>query len=206
MLAANEPVAIDPLAWMTESVSDVYERLYLAIEELVQQQKEGGGGQVIRVGMLGLGSSLLGAPDAAHMAALFSFFRRLRALLSQSKGAVCLALLGSDALSTFPTAFVNELRHLSDMVLTLNSFAGTRDLLPEELLEFQGSLTLRKLPRVHALACHAPSNTRFGVKRERRKLKIEKFHLPPEGSRSSSNNSSSCGSNTTNSGHDPLAF
>ncbi|KAG6617334.1 Elongator complex protein [Phytophthora cinnamomi] len=209
MVAANEPVAIDPLTWMTEGeapVGDVYERLYVAIEELVQRQKEDGEGQVLRVGMLGLGSPLLGAPDAAHMLALFSFFRRLRALLGQSKGAVCLALLGSDALSAFPAAFINELRHTGDSVLTLSAFAGTRDLLPEELLEFQGSLTLRKLPRVHALACHAPSNTRFGVKRERRKLKIEKFHLPPEGSRSSSSNSSGCGSNTSTNGPDPLAF
>ncbi|KAE8893638.1 hypothetical protein PF005_g22140 [Phytophthora fragariae] len=204
MVAANEPVAIDPLTWMTETVGDVYERLYVSIQELVQQQTEDGGGQVLRVAVVGLGSPLLGASDAAHMAALFSFVRRLRALLGQSKAAVGLALLGSDALSAFPTAFTSELRHVSDSVLTLSSFAGTRDLLPEELLEFQGSLTLRKLPRVHALACHAPSNARFGVKRERRKLKIEKFHLPPEGSRTSS--SSSCGSNASTSGPDPLAF
>ncbi|KAG3106773.1 hypothetical protein PI124_g11728 [Phytophthora idaei] len=208
MVAANEPIAIDPLSWITETdVGDTYARIYLAIEELVQQQKQGGDGQVLRVGMLGLGSPLLGPADAAHMMALFGFFRQLRALLSQSAGAVCLGLLGSDALSAFPVAFINELRHVSDSVLTLGSFAGTRDLLPVELQEFHGSLTLRKLPRVHALACHAPSNTRFGVKRERRKLKVEKFHLPPEGSRSSSNNSSSCGNNASNSGGtDLLAF
>ncbi|GMF21055.1 unnamed protein product [Phytophthora lilii] len=204
MLEANGPIAIDPLEWTTEDVGDVYERIFLAVEELVQQENDGG--QVLRVGLLGLGSPLFGAPDAAHMMALFSFVRRLRALLAQSKNVVCLALLGSDALSSFPAAFVNELRHASDSVLTLSSFAGTRDLLPEELLEFQGSLTLRKLPRVHALACHAPSNTRFGVKRDRRKLKIDKFHLPPEGSRSSnsSNKSSGCGGSSNTA--DPLAF
>ncbi|ETM55093.1 hypothetical protein L914_01661 [Phytophthora nicotianae] len=208
MVAANEPIAIDPLSWITGTdVGDTYERIYLAIEELAQQQKMDGDGQVLRVGILGLGSPLFGPPDAAHMMALFGFFRRLRALLSRSTGAVCLALLGSDAVSAFPAAFINELRHLSDSVLTLSSFAGTRDLLPDELQEFQGSLTLLKLPRVHALACHAPSNTRFGVKRERRKLKVEKFHLPPEGSRSSSNSSSSCGGNTSSSGGtDLLAF
>lgn len=208
MLAANEPVTIDPLVWITEwgaAVSDVYERLYCTIAEVARQQEDDNG-QVLRVGVLGLGSPLLGVPDSTHMVALFTFFRQLRALLARSKNAVCLAVLASDALGAFPTAFLNELRHLSDTVLTLSSFAGTRDLLPEELHEFQGSLTLQKLPRVHALACHAPSNTRFGVKRERRKLKIEKFHLPPEDSRSSSSNSSTCGSNTSSSGSDPLAF
>ncbi|POM59463.1 Elongator complex protein [Phytophthora palmivora] len=209
MLGANEPIKIDPLVWMDSNatVSEVYELLYCAIEELVQQEKTKEKDQVLRVGVLGLGSPLLGAPDATHMTALFTFFRRLRTLLGGLKSAVCLAVLASDALSAFPTAFMNELRHVSDSVLALNSFAGTRDLLPDELHEFQGSLALRKLPRVHALACHAPSNTRFGVKRERRKLKIEKFHLPPEGSRSS--NSSTCGSNTPSTGHsstDPLAF
>eukprot|EP00644_Phytophthora_capsici_P001130 jgi/Phyca11/556286/estExt2_Genewise1Plus.C_PHYCAscaffold_860021 len=205
MLTANEPTAINLLSWAESMVGEVYERLYLAVEEVVMQQKENGS-QVLRLGLIGLGSPLLGSADASHMTALFKFVRRLRSLLVQSKGAVCLMVLGSDVMKAFPDPFVNELRHVSDTVLALNSFAGTRDLLPEELQEFQGSLTLRKLPRVHALACHAPSNTRFGVKRGRRKLKIEKFHLPPEGSRSS--NSSSCG-NTSSSGHngtDPLAF
>ncbi|EEY66437.1 elongator complex protein, putative [Phytophthora infestans T30-4] len=210
MVAANEPVAIDPLSWTTETdVGDAYERIYLAIQELVQLQRKDGGGQVLRVGVLGLGSSLLGPADAAHTTALFGFFRKLRALLAHSTGAVCLVLLSSDAQIAFPAAFVNELRHLSDSVLTLNAFAGTRDLLPGELQEFQGSLTLRKLPRVYALACHAPSNTRFGIKRDRRKLKVEKFHLPPEGSRSSNNNSSRSGGTTSSSGGtctDLLAF
>ncbi|KAF1772464.1 Catalase-like domain [Phytophthora cactorum] len=85
MVAANEPIAIDPLSWITETdVGDTYARIYLAIEELVQQQKQGGDGQVLRVGMLGLGSPVLGPADAAHMMALFGFFRQLRALLSQS--------------------------------------------------------------------------------------------------------------------------
>jgi hypothetical protein len=205
MLEANEPVAIDPLSWTETSVVEVYERLLLALEQVIVQQKEDGDGQVLRIAVLGLGSPLLGPADTKHMTALFRFFSRLRLLVSQAK-AVCLAVLGSDVLAAFPAAFTNELRHVGDSVLTLSSFAGTRDLLPEELQEFQGSLTLTKLPRVHALACHAPSNTRFGVKRERRKLKIDKFHLPPEGSRSSNSSSSGgCGSKTPSS-TDPLAF
>ncbi|KAH7485017.1 Elongator complex protein 4 [Phytophthora ramorum] len=204
MLEANEPVPVDLSTCSSESVGDVYEALYASIEQLAEQDRDG---QVLRVAFMELGSPLLGAPDAAHMTALFGFLRRLRRLLSKSKSAVGLVLLGSQVLSAFPAAFINELRHVSDTVLTLSSFAGTRDLLPEELREFHGSLALSKLPRMHALACHAPSNTRFGLKRERRKLKIEKFHLPPEGSRSS--NSSNCGSNTSTSGSsgtDPLAF
>ncbi|KAK1942785.1 Elongator complex protein 4 [Phytophthora citrophthora] len=206
MLTANEPIAIDLLSWAENTVGEVYERLYLTVEEIVTRQKENGG-QVLRLGLIGLGSPLLGPADTSHMAALFKFSRRLRSLVVQSKGTVCLVALGSDVVNAFPDPFLNELRHVSDTVLALNSFAGSLDLLPDELQEFQGSLTLQKLPRVHALACHAPSNTRFGVKRGHRKLKIEKFHLPPEGSRSS--NSSSCGGNTSSPGHngtDPLAF
>ncbi|RLN61343.1 hypothetical protein BBJ28_00025566 [Nothophytophthora sp. Chile5] len=214
MLTANAPVAIDLLPWLSDGgavIGGVYERLYVAIAELARQQEEqqDEARQVLRLGILGLGSSLLGAPDTAHMMALFAFMRRLRALLRRSKTLVCLALLGSDALRGFPAAFANELRHASDAVLTARAFSGSRDLLPEELHDFHGSLTLRKLPRVHALACHAPSSTRFGLKRERRKLKIEKFHLPPEGSRSSATpnpNRKSKTAHTTSSGEDPLAF
>ncbi|KAL3667551.1 hypothetical protein V7S43_007105 [Phytophthora oleae] len=202
MLTTNEPIAINLLNWAENTVGEVYERLYLAVEEVVTQQKENGD-QVLRLGLVGLGSPLLGPADASHMTALFKFVRRLRSVLVQSKGTVCLVVLGSEVVRAFPDPFLNELRHVSDAVLALNSFAGTRDLLPEELQEFQGSLTLRKLPRVHALACHAPSNTRFGVKRGRRKLKIEKFHLPPEGSRSSNSSSKS---STGHNGTDPLAF
>ncbi|CEG44434.1 elongator complex protein 4-like [Plasmopara halstedii] len=208
MTSANEPIAFDLLGVLETNavIGDTYDHLYLMLEGLIQQKEERDG-QVLRIGMFGLGSPLLGPADAAHMTALFGFFRRLRALLCQSDDTVCLTVLASDVQSVFPAAFINELRHVADSVLTLKSFAGSRDLLPDELQEFQGSLTLKKLPRVYALACQPTSNARLGVKRDRRKLKFEKFHLPPEGSRSNSSHSSSCSiTSSSTGGPDLLAF
>ncbi|TDH73529.1 hypothetical protein CCR75_007655 [Bremia lactucae] len=210
MVLANEPIAIDLTSVKTSTdvgAIAAYDHLYLAIENVVLKHEQNRVDQVLRIGILGLGSPEMGSTDAAHMRALFIFFKRFRTLLCQSTNAVSLILVASDTLGAFPATFINELRHVSDSVLTLNSFAGSRDLLTEELQAFQGSLMLRKLPRLHSLTCHAPSNARFGIKRDPRKLRIEKFHLPPEGSRTN-DKSKGCNSITpgSSSGHDLLAF
>lgn len=236
LLAANPPVVVDTLETAlaldrdSEATSStahaVYDQLLTRIDAEIKQRNatRGESGQVVRVSMRELGSPLFGAADAAHMRALFAFVRKLRALIS-SQPVVCVL---SGALYTFPVEFGNEIRHHCDYVLEFRSFMGENDMLPAELSEFHGLMDIRKLARVHSLACHSVDAMKYGIKRERRKLKIEKFHLPPEGSRSSNDTSSksslvgsslvakksassshgsSCGSGgSSSSGYDPLAF
>ncbi|TYZ69238.1 hypothetical protein PybrP1_007427 [[Pythium] brassicae (nom. inval.)] len=203
LLAANPPVLVDVLqldatAREPQSPRAVYEQL---LSRIAAEVAAAAGRVVLRVSVQALGSPLVGAADAAHMAALFAFVRQLRALAS-GRPVVCVL---SGALFAFPPEFAREVHHVCDYVVELKAFAGEQDLLPAELRAFHGLLDVRKLARVHALACHAMDAAKVGLKRERRKLKIEKFHLPPEGSRSSS--SSTCGTGGTGSGgHDPLAF
>uniref|UniRef100_K3WFD3 Elongator complex protein 4 n=1 Tax=Globisporangium ultimum (strain ATCC 200006 / CBS 805.95 / DAOM BR144) TaxID=431595 RepID=K3WFD3_GLOUD len=208
LLEANPPVCVDALETFfhaqtsgasTSQCNAVYDQVLQRIVTEIQQRSSPANGneaQVVRVCMRELGSPLLGAPDTAHMRAVFAFVRKLRALIS-GRPVVCVL---SGALATFPVDFGHEIRHLCDYVLEFKSFMGEQDMLPAELQEFHGLMDICKLARVHSLACHSVDAMKYGVKRERRKLKIEKFHLPPEGSRSSSNNNdapTSSGSKTS---------
>lgn len=226
LLEANPPVLVDTLSLDAPSPQAAYDQLLQKIEAEI---KEKTGQAVLRISMRELGSPMFGVADSAHMAALFAFVRKLRALVS-SQSVVCVL---SGPLFALPVEFGNELRHHCDYVLEFKSFMGENDMLPAELSEFHGLMDIRKLARVHSLANHSVDAMKYGVKRERRKLKIEKFHLPPEGSRSSNSNnsestgsnksnlvgssfttkstssssrSSSCGSGSSSSGFDPLAF
>lgn len=208
LLAANPPVLVDMLA--IDAVASPPHAVYAQLLARIGAEVAAAADRrvVLRVSLQALGSPLIGAADVAHMVALVKFVRQLRALVSD-RPVVCVL---SGAHFAFPREFASDVHHMCDYVLELKAFAGEQDLLPAELRDFHGLLHVRKLARVHALACHTMDAAKFGLKRERRKLKIEKFHLPPEGSRTSSSTSSTSSSGgsksggTSGSSHDPLAF
>ncbi|KAF0689624.1 Aste57867_18955 [Aphanomyces stellatus] len=116
-----------------------------------------------------------------HIRRLHQFLRAIRGLLARHRHrAICMMSLPAFAMPS--PAVVRALRHLGDYVFELTSFAG--DPLPAELSDFSGLLYVHALARTHALTCHAVESTKLGIKRDRRKLKLEHLHLPPEGSRS----------------------
>lgn len=215
MLEANPPMTLDLLHYLRgQEGVQVYTRLLADIEAEVARRKALP--QVMRISIRSLGSPLIAsAMDLNHMRALISFLRRLAALAA-SQPVVCML---SGPLFCLPAELVTELRHICDYVVETKSFMGEKALLPPELSEFDGMLELCKLARVHSLACHSVDAVKYGLKRERRKLKIEKFHLPPEGSRASSSDTKSssrlvasssssvgCGGGSHATGVDPLAF
>lgn len=223
------PVAIDPLQVLSSASGGVraaYAAIYASIAATVDAVAVRGSLQVVRVCVRELGSPMIGPPTAEHMAAMLWFVRKLRALAASAMATnegndgrpsgqhrVVCQISGAALASAFPAALTNDLRHACDYVLQLRAFAGERDLLPPELSEFHGMLELRKLARIHALAAFAAPATRLGVKRDHRKLRIEKFHLVPEVSRSSSSASSASPAGkaqskarSARSAHDPLAF
>lgn len=215
LLDANPPVTLDLLHYLQgENGAQVYARLLADIEAEVERRRALP--QVTRIAIRSLGSPLIAlSMDLAHMRALVGFLRRLAAIAA-SQPVVCML---SGPLFCLPGELVNELRHICDYVVETKSFMGEKALLPPELSEFDGMLELCKLARVHSLACHSVDAVKYGLKRERRKLKIEKFHLPPEGSRASSSSSDTksssrlvtsssvgCGASSSRTGVDPLAF
>lgn len=214
----SSPVTIDPLEALVSASSGVreaYAAIYAGISGAVDAAGASDPRQVVRVCVRELGSPMIAPPTAKHMTAMLWFVRKLRALAATSsegsRPRVLCQVSGAGLASAFPAAFVNELRHACDYVLQLRAFAGARDLLPPELSDFHGLLELRKLARIHALAAFAAPATRLGIKRDHRKLRVEKFHLVPEMSRSASASASAAKAQsnargTASSTHDPLAF
>lgn len=73
--------------------------------------------------------------------------------------------------------------NLADNVIGVESFAGKQHSVPAEFKEFCGFLYIHKLQQIGAMAPFRPPGSRFGLKRDRKKLHVEPLHLPPEESR-----------------------
>jgi PAXNEB protein len=81
------------------------------------------------------------------------------------------------------SALVQRLKWISDTVLSVESFAGREQSVPYEFKEFCGLLTIERLQQEGSIASFRPPGSRFGIKRDSRKLHIEPLHLPPEETR-----------------------
>lgn len=75
---------------------------------------------------------------------------------------------------------------IMDTILTVDSFASRMHVVPYEFREFLGFFMIKKLQQFGMLTSPQLKGTKFGIKRDRRKLHIEPLHLPPEESRATS--------------------
>lgn len=78
---------------------------------------------------------------------------------------------------------ISRLKWTADTVLSVDSFAGREQSVPYEFKEFQGLLTVERVQQVGTVASFKPPGSKFGLKRDSRKLHVEPLHLPPEESR-----------------------
>lgn len=70
-----------------------------------------------------------------------------------------------------------------DSNTSIESFAGHSHEIPAEFNDYCGFFVIKKLQQVGVLAPFRPPGSRFGLKRDKRKLYIQPLHLPPEESR-----------------------
>lgn len=82
-----------------------------------------------------------------------------------------------------PSILTSRLKWAVDTGLSIDSFAGREQFVPYEFKEFCGLLTVERLQQVGSIASFRPPGSKFGLKRDSRKLHIEPLHLPPEESR-----------------------
>jgi hypothetical protein len=82
-----------------------------------------------------------------------------------------------------PSVLTSRLKWAVDTVVSVDSFAGREQFVPYEFKEFCGLLTIGRLQQVGSMASFRPPGSKFGLKRDSRKLHIEPLHLPPEESR-----------------------
>jgi hypothetical protein len=82
-----------------------------------------------------------------------------------------------------PYAILSRLKWTADTAVSVDSFAGREQTVPYEFKEFCGLLTIERVQQVGSIASFRPPGSKFGLKRDSRKLHIEMLHLPPEESR-----------------------
>ena len=82
-----------------------------------------------------------------------------------------------------PQILLSRLQWVADTVLSVDSFAGKEQSVPYEFKEFCGLLTVMRVQQVGSIASFRPPGSKFGLRRDSRKLHIEPLHLPPEESR-----------------------
>lgn len=181
LLKANPPVRL--AVELAKDTTTRYERLYQSIDDFLKEmENQKKHPRAMRLCLLHLGSPIEFGPwNELHRVALLKFLHRIKARVHALPIAVVIELT-RDFLPESTLRFVG---HQSDLVLRLECFveSQTRQAIRPEFQDLDGCATILKLPRLHSLACHQAGARMFGIKREKRKLSIEKLHLPPEESR-----------------------
>lgn len=137
---------------------------------------------ILRIGIHSLGSPLWGENGGLTASdnydpSLPRFLLGLRAILRTSF-AVCLI--------TVPThlfcdkEFEKRVENMCDTVVHVDSFVGSDREKNPAYKEYHGLFNIKKLPTLNTLVCHMPESFDLAFKLRRKKLTIEKLHLPPE--------------------------
>lgn len=133
---------------------------------------------VVRIALQSLGTPILNS----NWQQVCSFLYALKMVLRSSL-AICLFTVPKDSPA------LSMVQHLSDIVLGMQSFVGSHvDVSAYEFKEYTGFFNLVKLPRLNSLTVNfAPDSLQYAFKMKKRKMYIEKMHMPPEESRDASN-------------------
>lgn len=145
-------------------------------------------------------SSSLSSSSASTVLRTFGRFLLALKQLIQTQRCVC-------SLSCTPShtssALAQLLLQTCDIVFEVESFAGRAQKVPAEFKALSAFFAIRRAVSAGALCSANVTASKFGLKRDRRKLQIERLHLPPEESRAmaSSNAVSGSSATTSNSSH-----
>ena len=125
------------------------------------------------------------------------FLTALRRTIAEARVVVHLSMPSPSKTSLLPIDVYTACHVLTDVILEVESFAGHADTIPPEFRDFVAFFRIRHMHQRGLLASPPPKATKYGMKRDRRKLHIELLHLPPEESRAmQSSNSINCSSSS----------
>ncbi|XP_071831244.1 elongator complex protein 4-like isoform X2 [Apostichopus japonicus] len=145
------------------------------------QSKQSLNRTVLRIGLQSYGSTLWWDEGYSNKVetstSLCRFFHALRALLRNSL-AVAMVTMPVHLLHDFVE--VRRLERLCDAAVQIESFAGSEKETNPIFQDYHGLLHIKHLPRLNSLMVSTPDSMDLGFKLKRKKLTIEKLHLPPE--------------------------
>ncbi|KAL9647467.1 hypothetical protein ABK040_006828 [Willaertia magna] len=138
---------------------------------------------VIRIGLQSIGSIFY--KDNENKTELFKFLIQLKTLLRSSLS-VCVCTIPKN---TIPKGMIHQIEQLSDISLSMDSFTGENLNVSEwEFNEYSGLFHIKKLLKMNSLTYNfIPDTLNYAFKLKKRKLYIERLHLPPEETREASN-------------------
>lgn len=188
-------ILIDTISTSKSHINDPFKGLKLKVDSILHQvraiviSKKGSKTEITRVFIPDLQKILTketircseSAANGEDLKLIVAkFFLGLKQIIRTTRTIVVLSinslLLGLPDLS-------NKLAQLSDTVLSIESFTAKEHSIPYEFKEFVAFLNVIKLQQYGLTAPFRPTYQKYGLKRDRRKLKIEPLHLPPEESR-----------------------
>ncbi|KAG2374600.1 hypothetical protein C9374_010619 [Naegleria lovaniensis] len=145
---------------------------------------------VVRIGLQSLGSLFYSGDDSktTQFRYMLKFLSQLKALLRSSLS-VCVCTIPKASINSVSPSLLNELEQLSDLSLSIDSFTGAGlDVSEWEFKEYSGLFYIKKLFKMNSLTYNfTPETLNYAFKLKKRKMYIEKLHLPPEETREASN-------------------
>ncbi|XP_033339952.1 elongator complex protein 4 [Megalopta genalis] len=135
--------------------------------------------QILRIAIHSLGSRLwFSDTEEKSNQDLLKFLYLFRVLLRYSY-AVGVVTVPVDCLDN-SSAVVQQVEHLSDVAIRLESFMGSKAENSPLFKDFHGLLHLRKLPALNTIASHNPEARDLVFRLRRKSFVIEVLHLPSE--------------------------
>lgn len=168
-----------------QAALDEYYNVVVTFMQSVQERKRRGlSSGVVRIFLPKIECWLSFAGDkdrysATSTSTIAAFTLRLKHLLRSTRSVLFISVLPEAA----PRLLAAKLSGLHDSALSIETFAGREASISHEFHDFMGFFSVTKIQHVGNLVAHVPPGSKFGLKRDRRKLHIEPLHLPPEESR-----------------------
>ncbi|XP_014274951.1 elongator complex protein 4 [Halyomorpha halys] len=125
--------------------------------------------KIMRVVVQGLGSPFWQIESQS----IYQVFLKLRTIVHNS----CSVALVTIPSNLFGDQVFNRCMQLSDIVISLKSLINNND---PSLKEFSGLIKFSKISPVNSFSIHVPEDIDWAFKVVKKKLIIQKLHLPPE--------------------------
>lgn len=181
-----------------------YERILDTIKDFLNKSTREG--KISRVFLPDISDLLYDGGNVVNKGSLSANLNRLLKFILQIK----YLIRGTRSIVVTSTNYIPNSSVFSvclDSNISIESFAGHKQEIPAEFNDYCGFFVIKKLQQVGVLAPFRPPGSRFGLKRDKRKLYIQPLHLPPEESRAfssagfdsvpASNSNSNSGSNSS---------
>jgi elongator complex protein 4 len=160
------------------------QELYMELNRIVNkfntEQQNAAESNVLRIAIQSFASNNWGLTNGEGDKSIIMLLHALKGLIRQTNG-ICIMTVPTHFYSS---SFRTKIEHIFDNVVSFEPFTDSSKEVGDAFKDFSGLFYLKKTPsRVNSLICSLPDQLAYTFKLKRKKLYIERIHLPPEISR-----------------------